>query len=111
MPLYPYICPSCGVEEEIKRPFSARFFAYCARCSVPMVRVYTPPVISVPEMNAVDVLNRHARGEGDPVPGWSQAKTQKAALAQAAQPKVFSGKVPDKVSYPGSPAHNKNAPE
>lgn len=107
MPLYPFTCPSCSKSEEINRPFSARFFAYCVDCHVTMVREWTVPVISVPEMNAIDVLNRHAAGEGDPVPGWTQAQTQKAALAKAAQPKNQSSHIPDKVSYPGVAAHNR----
>ena len=78
--------------------------AWCPAHQTGMRRVWTPPVLSIPEQSAVDVMNRHVRGEGDPAPGMNQAETKWVAneMARVQKRERFQkpGNTPTR-SYPG----------
>lgn len=107
MPYYPFICNTCGETYTFKRHYDAASLpAMCAKCEEPLERVYTVPMMAVPEMNAADVMNRHIRGEGEPVAGLSQAQTVAAAKAIANSKHGWKAGVHPQRSYPGQPARN-----
>lgn len=81
---YDFQCQSCGDILEIKWPMNHELpTVTCDDCESPMQRLYSMPVISMPETSAVEVLNRHVRGEGDPLPGYTQAQTKWMANEKA----------------------------
>lgn len=117
MPRYDYWCEACGQTTEYKFPAPPPSTTLCNRCNWPEAqRVYSVPVIAVPEMNAQDVLNRHYRGEGDPVPGMTQAQTMQAARAKYVAEKkakaLKSNKGYPTISTPATPgAHRYYGPD
>jgi hypothetical protein len=67
---------------------------FCKEHNWGLQRIYTAPVLSIPETSAVDVLNRHARGEGDPLPGYTQEQTRWMANEKARIQKQEKGQKP-----------------
>ncbi len=80
---YDFYCPVGKHYFEVRMMMSDYSGQFCVEHMAHANRVFTTPQISVPETNAVDVLNRHARGEGDPLPGYSQAETKWMANEKA----------------------------
>lgn len=109
---YDFKCPDCNDVLEINWPMNKEFpLVICEHVdtdwedepSTVMQRIYTPPVISIPETSAVDVLNRHVRGEGDPLAGYTQAQTKWMANEKARTQKLEKGQKSSSLptrSYP-----------
>lgn len=70
-------------------------------CGGALRRVYgAPHVVIAP--TATEVLNRAARGEGDPMPGKTREETRQAALALAESNR--RGPTPDRDRRRGRPS-------
>lgn len=80
---YDFQCPVDNEIVEVGMSMNGISPVFCGKHDQKMIRLYSAPQINIPEQSAVDVLNRHARGEGDPLPGYTQAQTMWMANEKA----------------------------
>lgn len=80
---YDFYCPVGQHYFEVRMPMNDYSGQFCVEHMSSANRVWTMPVISMPETSAVEVLNRHVRGEGDPLPGYTQVQTKWMANEKA----------------------------
>ena len=103
---YDFECPTDGTFEVVRPMADSHRPIECPSCGTRQItRLYSPPVISVPETSATDILNRHASGLGDPTPGMTQAETKWYANEMARHAKTQQGGKDNILqpsrSYPG----------
>lgn len=83
MPLYEYLCDTCGraITQQMALERRMEDIGPCD-CGGTYVRMFSAPTVHT-HKDAADVLNRAAAGEGDPVPGKTRGETRRAAVALA----------------------------
>lgn len=80
---YEFYCDTCKEQEDILMNMNNYTPIWNGLCGHSLRRIFSVPVIAFPETSAVEVLNRHARGEGDPLAGYTQEQTKWMANEKA----------------------------